>query len=381
MAKLGWIAGASALLLATSAHALGIGVVDAAGQAANDLSTYGGGFNHLTGNGRGSLNNDGAGGSYSSFVNVGRTEVDWESANAVTGYSASFYSSSQVDITFNNPNGDVTPHLLSSITPAGFGFYMADRNSPGCSVETVGSCGLAHGVSFGNLPNSATSGPPIGVEVGPGFSSTIPSGYADFDFSVWSGETQLFDINGSVLLTVNGGNYSTTLNLNDPNHVLADFTSATADGSYNAFGFAWGVNPLDVTLLGGAGTQVISYRTTVSASINNACASGETFNSCLVAYSGFGDPIGRGGGDSFALTSALSTASLLETDDTGIGDITGVNFQHAVFNFPTYDPQSGNLSFDFVGLASDTPEPATWMTLILGFGLLGGTLRRRRVLA
>jgi hypothetical protein len=44
------------------------------------------------------------------------------------------------------------------------------------------------------------------------------------------------------------------------------------------------------------------------------------------------------------------------------------------FGLPTFDFNTGILTFNGV------PEPATWTSMILGFGLLGGALRRRRAL-
>ena len=45
------------------------------------------------------------------------------------------------------------------------------------------------------------------------------------------------------------------------------------------------------------------------------------------------------------------------------------------------DASSSNffgLALDSVSISSPVPEPATWLTLILGFGLLGGALRRTK---
>ena len=83
---------------------------------------------------------------------------------------------------------------------------------------------------------------------------------------------------------------------------------------------------------------------------------------CLVAYSGFGDPIGRGGGVSEAALAAFDVGAL----DTGI---TGIVF----------DPQE----FQPVRLLNGggggaVPEPMTWVSLLLGFGLMRAALRRRR---
>ena len=39
---------------------------------------------------------------------------------------------------------------------------------------------------------------------------------------------------------------------------------------------------------------------------------------------------------------------------------------------------TGNTAFTFDSLAAAAPEPATWLMMILGFGLVGSQLRRRR---
>lgn len=39
---------------------------------------------------------------------------------------------------------------------------------------------------------------------------------------------------------------------------------------------------------------------------------------------------------------------------------------------------SGNNSFEIDSILAAAPEPATWLMMILGFGLIGGVLRRRR---
>jgi hypothetical protein len=60
-----------------------------------------------------------------------------------------------------------------------------------------------------------------------------------------------------------------------------------------------------------------------------------------------------------------------------------VSFQERATAFDSADPIFGGFSKSFEGTAtltsymSDAPEPAVWALLIAGFGLAGGTLRRR----
>ena len=59
-----------------------------------------------------------------------------------------------------------------------------------------------------------------------------------------------------------------------------------------------------------------------------------------------------------------STAS-----DSGIGDLNGFD-----------RPGTNSEAFQILG-TTGVPEPATWATTILGFGLLGSALRRRKAAA
>ena len=99
---------------------------------------------------------------------------------------------------------------------------------------------------------------------------------------------------------------------------------------------------------------------------------------CLVAYSAFGDPIGRGGDvtNDFRVGGGLNFLGAfggrLGQDDNGASFINGV-----VINDTTID--APKVTLDHLG--GPVPEPATWVSMIAGFGLLGAALRRRRVLA
>jgi hypothetical protein len=73
---------------------------------------------------------------------------------------------------------------------------------------------------------------------------------------------------------------------------------------------------------------------------------------------------------------------------TSIGfNLAGLNFSSALFN-PAAAPQqlvshnigNGTSSFNFVFRNNAAvPEPATWLTMLLGFGLLGAVVRRQRL--
>jgi hypothetical protein len=41
----------------------------------------------------------------------------------------------------------------------------------------------------------------------------------------------------------------------------------------------------------------------------------------------------------------------------------------------------GNLQLNIINIGGAVPEPSSWAMLIIGFGLVGATLRRRRGMA
>lgn len=94
---------------------------------------------------------------------------------------------------------------------------------------------------------------------------------------------------------------------------------------------------------------------------------------------------------------AIGGGLLIRNDTTGlilasIGDDVGIGRQ--VYSGPEDSPTMLTGEFDFIGVVDDTgellpdlhyhlsvtavPEPATWMTMILGFGMVGAGLRRSR---
>jgi len=305
--------------------------------------------------GRSTLIINGNGGSLESLVEITATHVSFESGVAVSGPFSSATSFSGVDITVTNvSSGPLSiDEFGSTIIPAGLGFYLQDRVGP----ATDNNIFTGYGQTTSSL-GFADLNPLVGVGQ--------PFAYSDFDFSVVSNDVTLYSLSGSLSLSFDGdGNVVQNFNLSDAALALSGFTTAYD----NAFALAYAWDATDIVIPLGAlletgESQVIEYRTSVTSFTRSACVGPTT---CLVAYSGFGDPIGRGGGvDSVAEAFSAFSLSALDT-----GTITGIVF----------DPQLIQ-PFRFIdGGGNAVPEPATWMTVILGFGLMGAALRRRRVVA
>lgn len=306
----------------------------------------------------------GEGGSVEAIVQINPTTVSFESGVAVSGGFASATSYSGVDITlFNN-----TANLLSieefgsTIIPAGMGFYLQERAGPATDNNIFTGYGQTFsGLGFEDLTPTVNEG---------------PFAFSDFEFSVVSNDVTLYSLSGYASLTMDiYGNVEREFWLSEPGAL--DGLVTAYDNPF-AYAFAWDathiVLPLNALLEVGQ-SQLIEYRTRVTSYTRADCITPTT---CLVAYSGFGDPIGRGGGISFAasLSDSMQMASL------GRGTFGAENFDGPTGNPITgiiFSPQTF-VPFELNPGGGAVPEPSTWTTLILGFGLLGAALRRRRLL-
>jgi len=349
-------AAAAALLTTAGAHAQTIGATGvASGSISQDALTIP--VTPPTGYWVGG----GEGGSVEAIVTIKPNTVSFESGVAVSGGFASSTSYSGVDITLhNNTDGLVQiDNFGSTIIAAGMGFYLQDRTggAQGNNIFT-GYGQTESGLTFENLDPSVSEG---------------PFAYSDFEFTVTSNDATLYTLSGYASLTMDEyGNVARDFWLSEPGAL--DGLVTAYDNPF-AYAFAWDathiVLPLNALIETGQ-NQVIEYRTRVTSYTRADCINPTT---CLVAYSGFGDPIGRGGGASFsAALGDFQMASFglrggVSSFDIGENAITGIVF----------DPQEFT-PFEFIPNGGTVPEPSTWTTLILGFGLLGAALRRRRVL-
>ena len=305
---------------------------------------------------------------FQSFVDQSPDAITFESSNSVSGSPVTTSSSSTVAIDLHNTTGK-SVQFQSTITAAGLGFYLADINNGDCLVS---SCSVASGSSFSDLVQNNNNRGPLS-SIGGG-----PLAEVGFNFSVSRlGETTaLYSLSGLLTLNSNGVVDATGLGHG------ADGVSYPATGIYRLdnvnqvasdpgnVGFSWGATDIGFNI-GNAVDQTLIYSTSVHSFSGGGCT---VFNPsvCLVTYSGFGDPVGRGGGD----PALLSFFAAFASDGDGGNSVGGVSFTPTSFRLPTFDADRGVLSF-----GNSVPEPATWMTMILGFALLGATLRRRRTVA
>jgi hypothetical protein len=311
---------------------------------------------------------------YASAFSITDQEISFESGNTSSGVQVGTTSVSRIDFNVTNTgDGRIAPTLTSQITAAGMGMYLANVTS-GCASNPQ-TCAQSQGTdTFSQL----------------GFASRShegPLAAVSFDFQILQDGQQLYDLNGSLQLLVDGhviidnetGAAAQTLN---------GFTTLDKFGQLNdngvsdgALGFAWDATDTSVDLnpIGSFATSTISYIVTVSSSSQAACLDDDV--TCLVAYAGFGDPIGRGGGISSnaAAFSPLGLSSFGASFGSNAGGpdfINGVSFTDQTLKIPQFD-SDGNI----VLTSNGVPEPATWLSMILGFGVMGAALRRRRVLA
>jgi hypothetical protein len=355
MHKLGWALAVGILAAGTAAQAQ-VSVIDTSAESdvtfgSSDFRVFPGPANDVTTSGSTTSG-------YASSISINPSTISFSSGTGQVGQVAgpSVTGTSFTDIGVQVTNGgalaaDATLH--SQITPASMGFYMADTRN---CVTTLITCAQSTGLQTLSQLSHA------------GFTGAV--GGASFDFTIQQGDATLYNITGSMILnlTSTGARVSTAIEGQDGG--LTNFRQVNFGNAGSAIGFTWDATdvPLDLGIINPDSSESVQYFLSVSSFSNGAClADGFT---CLVAYSSFGDPIGSAGAVTNASVFGLSSFGALFGANAGPNFITGLDFGTVTVNLPTVTFATGAV-----------PEPATWMTLILGFGLLGGTLRRRRTVA
>jgi hypothetical protein len=347
----------------------------ASGFVTNDAgSDFDGDKTFLDASGKAYRNIGGEGGTASAKTTIDPNTVFFRSGVAVSGANASGTVTTGVDMAIYNPNdGPIAlEDFTSTIIPAGMGFFMQDRNAAAGNVYL--DTGPTTSATFGDLFSSV------------GEFTTFAGASFDFEVTPIGGDA-LYTLSGEILLSFDGvGNLVRTYNTRFAENVgpenfnsnlgaLLEYQSfedvVHADKFNLATTFLWDWSATQITIplsslgnLIGYGTKTLEYRATVSAFTNAACINDGT--ACLVAFSAFGDPIGRGGADE-------------EFSVSGMGDEDQLSRGH-----PFHTRGFNGLGFRELELSkaqinsAAIPEPATWALMIGGFGLAGAALRRRR---
>lgn len=377
MRSLAYVIACGALLAGTSAHAVSL---DIAGKLSGNVALGSQSLPWANGmiadfgeNGEG----PGFGGATETKVKVTSSYASFESGVAVSGPAASAQSNSGLNVKIINTGEEPISlnSVGSTIIPAGLGFYMQDRTSgdpKGGNIFT--GFGQDGGSSFASLFTEELAGTTFATS---GFTFDIyGDDYIYGENSVNEEASPLYTLSGELTLSFDEfGNVVVGGSVNASDYYSDNFedVSLFLDGfetEFNndfALAYKWGQTDIDVILnqiMAGGHSTNLYYRTTAYANTTVGCV-GDSL-SCIVAYSGFGDPIGRGGGVSLAAARGFGTQSL----DT-------IDFLK--FDPQLIDPFRPNTSAVDPGGA--VPEPSTWTMVIMGFGLLGAALRRRRVLS
>lgn len=314
------------------------------------------------------------------------------SANVITDGKAAFFFSSaiaagrgnfaqsitQLDVNFTNVGGVGVRSIDSTIFPATFGLYVApfEPTTGGCTGATLPSCpGVNSGFpTFRTLRDGNTTGDP--------FTDGQAGAYFDFEVLV-DGKSQQ-KIGGAVVMKDGGG----FLNLGETEVFASSFINGV-EGDINLLKqflpdfqllvndpysliWGWGESPFSVAFkeedfILGSGT--VTYKITTGAWGDSRRIANILFEPIfeersIVAFSCFADPVGRG-------STRGAIIPLPVCDDFGGFD--GVAPRDYVLFGGSLDPVTGRFS-----LKSVIPEPDTWAMLIVGFGLVGLSMRRSK---
>jgi hypothetical protein len=288
-------------------------------------------------------------------------------------YTATVASTTVVVDYTNGGAASVTPVLNSTIIPGGFGFYVDDQTkNPTATGGAVGDINQSPQAADAIFTDANQFGEPT-------------TATAAFSYAVYSGAdpTPVFSVSDSVTLslTLNGGAVGYTVDAGAA-PALTNFRLVTPAGSDAAVAYQWDVTtendiPLGVTLGPGASSS-LTFVSTVSTSTAWEDACGSLVCPSLLAYAGFGDPIGKASGvkgvsDPYFPVFDLSLPTFdPATGVVGGGTIRGVAPSLAIAGVTpaTFEPIPSSV-------LGPVPEPGTWMLMLTGLGGVGWGLRGR----
>ncbi len=312
----------------------------------------------------------GAGAGYSSSAINSDGSIFFQAGTMAAG--AGNRASSLVEISFDvtNSGSKAINQMVSTVFESNFGLYVANFADipPGQGLQPPEKAACT-GI---NLANCTPTG------IAPGFSAfnsvddnspPYTLAFTSFAFEVLQDDAVVSSLAGSIQLDrmSNGslafiqgpgfGDIASTLNNfaqfgNAPNHVYAfswDDTDFTAD-----------LNPI----LQGQ-TSTLTYRITTQ-SWSDVSFQG-AFDNLIVAFSCFADPLGRGTITSVFTIPGFGPSTCNDYTSGSPGEPSPYSLKFPVI-------RDGQIIFTSGGAV---PEPDTWAMLLLGFGLIGLSMRRR----
>ncbi len=313
-------------------------------------------------------NGSGFGSGFASFTDINETSIYFENGAMSAGSFNSASAATEVVLDFVNGSDAPTLEGIDSVIfESSFGFYIGSfNNSAQCYGATLPDCErVATGVGFSafdvaaDAPLEGLAGVSFGFEVlydgalvrRIGGAITMlknPDGSISFIEDFGTGEDNLFSALEGFGLQPDAGDY--------------------------AYVYGWDTTPFFAAfdaLLPPGEAATVTYRVTTeswSQAFNPADAISDNM---IIGFACVRDPLGRGGGRSLsAPLAAMLPFSANEDDNTCIDDVS--DFRGNVLDLPSVE--DGIIVFK---PAAAVPEPATWAMLILGFGLVGATARRR----
>lgn len=309
----------------------------------------------------------GKGAGYAANVTSNGNSVFFSSGSMSAGSGNAALSVVGVSLDFANLGGQQINSVTSTIFQSTFGFYMAPfgNNPPVCTGATLPTCQGAIGgaVDFASMVDGGS----------PLFTSGLAGSSFLFEVLV-NGQVER-SIGGGLTLVDNGANPPTLVSysqidgvvggLGALSGVLPGFELLQNDG----YGLIYGWDQSNFTVnfdqpIVGSGS--IGYRITTYSFGDSLTGNNESSRS-IIAFSCFADPVGRGSTSSIIpLINSLADPTC---DDFREG---GDQKRNYVLNIGNID-ENGNFSFTAPGAI---PEPDTWAMLIMGFGLVGLSMRR-----
>jgi hypothetical protein len=283
-------------------------------------------------------------------------------------------ASSEVIVSFDvtGQSDTAITQIRSTFFESNFGFYIGnftDFVDPDTGDLIVGCSGA-------NLPNCVptTFAPGFSAFVAPGDTSPpITLATTQFTFEVLQDGDIVRSVSGSLdaVRTESGVIFTEGLGFSELASALNNFTLFEVPGNPEyqdkVYAFSWDRTDFTAELLNAIGngeTSNISYRIATS-TVNYATpAFSPPSANLLVAFACAADPIGRGSVGAIFTIPGFSANTC--TDYAADGSVTP---------FALKIPRIVGNTLDFT---AGIPEPDTWAMLIIGFGLVGLSMRRTK---